>query len=192
LTLRDLIGVENDTDVEVEQLSESKSLSLIALADLDTISIADLSNNLKGYCLRIFRILVIMKRSQKVKPAVRLLATELGSLSEILVSIFQSFSDPSVLVTAPDQQTGHEGRLWKNVKQVMYDCRQTLERLQQHLVKSNEQSSADRHSRSPHLYFKLDMTSTEIVELFQQFSAYRETLGLSRQLIKLYLLCMLF
>ena len=192
MTLRDLIGVENDTDIEVDQFSKSESLSVIALADLDTISIADLSNNLKGYCLRIFRILVIMKRSQKVKPAIRLLATELGSLSEILVSIVQSFSDPSVLGTAPDQQTGHEGRLWKNVKQVMYDCKQSLQMLQRHLIKNDEQSTADRHSRGPHLYFKLEMTSTEIVELFQQFSAYRETLGLSRQLIKLYFVCMLF
>jgi hypothetical protein len=161
-------------------------MSVVTLADLDSISIADLSNHLKEYCLRIFHILVIMERSQKVKPAIRLIATELDSLSEILVSIGLSFVDPSALWAAPDQQTEHEEQLWKNVKQVMYDCKQTLQKLQQHLVESSEGPSEGGVSRGPQLYSKLEMTSAEIVELFQQFSAYRETLELSQQLITLY------
>jgi hypothetical protein len=151
---------------------------------MDPISIATasaclvrLSVTVSGY------IYTYVSNNRNVDTTIRFLAVEIDSLAQVVSSIQESFSDPSLADAALSSQTGHEGNHWRNVRRSMNDCENTLKHLEQ-VMEKVKKGKMGMFGRA----VKLQMNSVEITLLKQQIGAYRETLQLSLHMITVYII----
>jgi hypothetical protein len=122
--------------------------------------------------------------ANNVDTAITTLGVEVNSLSQVLSSIHDSFSDSSLANAALSSQTGHEAQHWRNVQRSMDDCKDTLENLVRVLENVRRGSGGFLARAKSQISFK--MSSAEITSLKQQIAAYRQTMQLSLQLITVY------
>lgn len=153
-------------------------------AQMDPLSIASASAALAGFCTKLSTTIYnFIDNSQYVDISVQVLRSEIDSLSQVLTNISVSFNDSSLSATALESQTGHEAQHWKSFKELMNDCRKTLETLEQILEPLRKQS---RLFPRPIKQLKLENRLQQITLLKQQIAAYRQTMSLSLQLIAVY------
>jgi hypothetical protein len=122
--------------------------------------------------------------ANNVDTAITTLGVEVNSLSQVLSSIHDSFSDSSLANAALSSQTGHEAQHWRNVERSMDDCKGTLENLVR-VLEDVKRGSGGFLARA-RSQISLKMSSAEITSLKQQIAAYRQTMQLSLQLITVY------
>jgi len=95
---------------------------------MDPISIIAASAALVRLCATTSGyISTLVSNANNVDTAITTLGVEVNSLSQVLSSIQDSFSDSSLANAALSSQTGHEAQHWRNVQRSMDDCKGTLE-----------------------------------------------------------------
>jgi len=152
---------------------------------IETITLATTSAQLVAECLTISRYITsFIQNANAADLTIQSLGVEVDSLSQVLDAINKSFSDTTLATAALDSQTGHEGEHWRNVKQSMQDCRQTLNRLQ--VIMKNLHKNDTQFLGRVRKQVKLDLKGGEITMLKQQISSYRQAMQVSLQVITLY------
>ena len=152
---------------------------------MDPISIIAASATLVRLCATTSGyIFTFVTNANNVDTAITTLGVEVNSLSQVLSSIHDSFSDSSLANAALSSQTGHEAQHWRNVQRSMDDCKGTLENLVRVLENVRRGSGGFLARARSQISFK--MSSAEIASLKQQIAAYRQTMQLSLQLITVY------
>ena len=149
---------------------------------MDATSIADASEALVGSCANVsWYIHTFINKSQYVDTAMRVLAVEIDSLSQVVGSITLSFRDPSLSARVLDLQTGYESEFWNYVKRSMDDCKDALGNLER--IFENIKENSSRIVLRPRRQTNLEMKSEEIASLKQQVNTYRQIMQLSSQLL---------
>lgn len=118
-------------------------------------------------------------KTKTTDEAIRSLKAEVDSLHLILVALDASLNDPS-LQSAVNSE--HVRQHWKYLERSLKDCQKTLERLDAILerIKTSRLSVGNQ--------IDLDASSEAITLLKRQITAYRQTMGLSLDLIIVYVL----
>jgi hypothetical protein len=152
---------------------------------VEPLSIVASSTALVATCIKLTHyIWSYHNKVQTVDTALRVLGIEIDQLSGVLGSICTSFSDPVIAGAALDVQTGHEAQHWRNVRQSMEDCKETLSKLEGVLGRFNKvEGGIWRRTKK---VVKLGMKGEDIAMLKQQITAYRQTMQLSFQIITVY------
>jgi hypothetical protein len=152
---------------------------------MDPLTIAVTSATIVDMCSRVsLYIATYIQSCQAVDEAVRMLRIEIDLLAPVLRSLSTRFDPSSALAS----ELGYEAEYWKDVRQSIEDCKNTLERLEGVLNRVNNVGSGRFMPRRSIKKFKLDLNSGEIALLKQQISAYRQTIQLSLNLITVYLI----
>jgi uncharacterized protein YoxC len=147
---------------------------------MDMISTAAAAVNL---C---FKIVEIIRATRNVDTTFNLLKTEVEELSKVLDLIKTCFSNPTLAAAALESQTGPEAELWRNMKQAVEDCRETLQGFQ--TVLESVYKEEGQLLRRPRMLVDLNfLQAPAIADFRQKIGCYRETLKISLQLITLYL-----
>lgn len=148
---------------------------------MDALSIVVASVGLVSVCGKLSgHISWLTNKLHGVHKGLEALTSEIGVFSEVLEDIGGIFCDPSVANSVLAAKTGHEDEHWRDVKQAMEECKRMLEDLHENL----------QPSRSPlHGGKKLliDITSEEISRSHHQIIAYRRTMEVSQDIIKMYI-----
>jgi hypothetical protein len=161
------------------ELPDTAFASLI----MDPISIIAASATLVRLCATTSGyIFTFVTNANNVDTAITTLGVEVTSLSQVLSSIHDSFSDSSLANAALSSQTGHEAQHWINVQRSMDDCKDTLENLVR-VLENVRRGSGGFLARALRSQISFKMSSAEIASLKQQIAAYRQTMQLSLQLI---------
>jgi hypothetical protein len=115
--------------------------SLHHFVPMDPLSTAVSSASLMTACTKLSGfIYTTITKVQNVDGTLQTLAIEINSLSQVLASLTTSLKDPLLAHSVFSSQTKHETQHWKNVKQCMDDCKDTLASLEK-MVKSCESLS---------------------------------------------------
>lgn len=152
---------------------------------LETLSLAATTAQLVTDCLTVSRYITsFIQNAHATDLTIQSLGVEVDSLSQVLDAINKSFADTTLTTAALESQKGHEGEHWRNVKQSMQDCRQTLNRLQ--VILKNLHKNETQFRRRVRKQVNLDLKGGEITMLKQQISSYRQAMQVSLQVITLY------
>jgi len=159
--------------------------SRLASPLMDPISIIAASATLIRLCATTGGyIFTFVSNARNIDIAITTLGVEINSLSQVLTSINDSFSDNALANAALSSQTGHEAQYWRNVQRSMDDCKGTLENLVR--ILENVRRGSGGFLARARSQINLGMNSAEITSLTQQIAAYRQTMQLSLQLITMY------
>lgn len=158
------------------------SLPFFASLPMDPVSIITISAALLRLCATASGyIFTFVSNARNVDTAITTIGVEVNSLSQVLSSINDSFSDGILANAALSSQTGHETQHWRNVRQSMEDCKNTLESLIR--ILENVRGGTRGFLARARNQISFGMNSAEITLLKQRITAYRQTLQLSLQII---------
>jgi hypothetical protein len=149
---------------------------------MDPLSIVVASESLVGICGKLSGYITWLNKTQ-VNTTIGILRVEIDSLSHVFASISTNFGKRSLASLAP--HTKLEERHWKNVRQSMNDCKETLEKLHELLQPVVKEKRGGLFKKSVKV-IELDVNPNDIALFQQEVMAYRKTMEISLQVMTLY------
>ena len=147
---------------------------------MDALSVVVASVGLVSVCGRLSgHISWLTNKLQAADKGLGALSSEIGVLSEVLEDIGGSFCDPTIAKLVFAAQTGHEDQLWRDVKQAMEECKRMLEDLHRNLQPIRDPQRGGRMAL-------INNTPEDLFQSHQQIMAFRRTMEMSQDIIKMY------
>ena len=154
---------------------------------IDPITIATVAGGLVQVCGRLSGyIITYVSKSNTIDLNIEGLSQEIQSLSQVLVAMQKTFDSNAINVATLEEGTGHEAAHWKNVRRSLENCQTTL-----NLLAGVWEGVSRTDSRIPGLsrpkkVVTMMMSEEQITIYKGQISAFRQTIGLSLQLLTVY------
>jgi hypothetical protein len=157
---------------------------------IDPITIATVAGSLVQVCGKVSGyIITYVNKTRTIDSNVEGLSQEIGSLSQVLVAMQDSFESNAINIATLEAGTGHEAAHWKNVRQSLHNCRKTLESLLEVWEKVNKVDSRIPGMPRPKKVVYMIMSEEQITIYKGQIGAFRQTISLSLQLLTVYETC---
>jgi hypothetical protein len=162
-----------------DHLGKSRSKN-IHRQNMDALSIVVASVGLVSVCGKLFgHISWLTNKLQAADKDLEALSSEIGVFSEVLEDIGGSFCDPSIAKSVFVAKTAHEEQHWRDVKQAMEECKRMLEDLHRNLQPDRNHIRGGRAL--------INVTSEELSRSHHQMMAYRRTMEMSQDIIRMYI-----
>jgi|SRR5947207_10266534 len=147
---------------------------------MDPLSIVVASESLVGSCGKLSGYITWLNKTH-VDTTISVLRVEIDSLAHVFGSIGTNFGTRSQASLSKLEE-----RHWRNVRQSMNDCKETLEKLNELLQPVIKLKRGGIFLKKSVKVVELDLNPNEIAILQQQIMAYRKTMEISLQFMTLY------